>query len=119
MLGEWVLPTSLTDSVTEVTEDAVKIAVKEDGKIENKSIPASFVLWSTGIAMQPFTKRMVELLPNQYHSKACQVDAYLRVEGAPRGTVYAIGDAATVHLNMIGDLLNLWDRYDTNKDDKM
>lgn len=48
--------------------------------------------------MQNFTKRMVELLPNQYHSKACQVDAYLRVEGAPAGTVYAMGDAATVSI---------------------
>lgn len=70
-------------------------------------------------AMQPFTKRMVELLPNQYHSKACQVDSYLRVEGAPRGTIYAMGDAATVHLNMLGDLLTLYDKFDEDKDDKM
>jgi len=46
--------------------------------------------------MQPFTKAMVERLPNQYHSKAVQVDNYLRVEGAPKGTIYAIGDASTV-----------------------
>lgn len=46
--------------------------------------------------MQPFTKRLVELLPNQYHSKAVEVDNYLRVRGAPKGTVYALGDAATV-----------------------
>ena len=50
--------------------------------------------------MQPLTKRLVELLPNQYHSKAVEVDQYLRVRGAPKGTVYALGDAATVsHLN--------------------
>lgn len=48
--------------------------------------------------MQPFTKRLVELLPNQFHSKAVQTDAFLRVDGAPRGTVYAIGDASTVRL---------------------
>ena len=48
--------------------------------------------------MQPLTKRLVELLPNQYHSKAVEVDQYLRVRGAPKGTVYAIGDAATVSL---------------------
>lgn len=47
-------------------------------------------------AMQPFTKRLVEILPNQFHSKAVEVDNHLRVEGAPRGTVYAIGDSATV-----------------------
>ena len=49
--------------------------------------------------MQPLTKRLVELLPNQYHSKAVEVDQYLRVRGAPKGTVYAIGDAATVCLS--------------------
>lgn len=36
------------------------------------------------IAMQPFTKRLVELLPNQYHSKAIEVDGFLRVQGAPQ-----------------------------------
>jgi NADH dehydrogenase FAD-containing subunit len=46
--------------------------------------------------MQPFTKRLVELLPNQFHSKAVQTDGFLRVDGAPKGTVYAIGDASTV-----------------------
>ena len=46
--------------------------------------------------MQPFTKRLVELLPNQFHSKAVQVDGFLRVKGAPAGTVYALGDASTV-----------------------
>ena len=49
--------------------------------------------------MQPFTKRLVELLPNQFHSKAVEVDNYLRVRGAPKGTVYALGDAATVSLS--------------------
>lgn len=46
--------------------------------------------------MQPFTKRLVDILPNQFHSKAVQVDGFLRVKGAPKGTVYAIGDASTV-----------------------
>lgn len=34
--------------------------------------------------------------PNQVHKKAIEVDAHLRVKGAPAGTVYAIGDASTV-----------------------
>lgn len=46
--------------------------------------------------MQDFTKNLVDQLPNQFHSKALQVDGYLRVEGAPLGTMYAIGDASTV-----------------------
>ena len=46
--------------------------------------------------MNPFTKRVSDLLPNQVHKKAIEVDAQLRVKGAPVGEVYAIGDASTV-----------------------
>jgi NADH dehydrogenase len=46
--------------------------------------------------MQDFTRNLCDQLPNQFHSKAVQVDGYLRVEGAPLGTMYAIGDASTV-----------------------
>ncbi|WRT68582.1 uncharacterized protein IL334_005560 [Kwoniella shivajii] len=106
--------------VQEVQPDKVILSIKnpkdKDAKPEIKEIDAGFVLWSTGIAMQPFTRRLVELLPNQYHSKAVEVDSYLRVQGAPQGTVYALGDAATVHANLIGELYELWDKFDANKD---
>ena len=46
--------------------------------------------------MNPFTHRVSTLLPNQVHKKAIEVDAHLRVKGAPLGDVYAIGDCATV-----------------------
>ncbi len=113
----------------EVTEDKVVLSLKDpknkDAKPEIVEIPAGFVLWSTGIgiyltlspipsaslskliadcsktAMNPFTKRLVDILPNQYHSKAVEVDSYLRVAGAPLGTVYAIGDAATIRLLLL------------------
>jgi len=67
-----------------------------DGTITEHEIPTNFVLWSTGIAMNPLTKRVSDLLPNQVHRKAIEVDAHLRVKGAPLGEVYAIGDCATV-----------------------
>ncbi|WVQ72061.1 hypothetical protein IAR50_001605 [Cryptococcus sp. DSM 104548] len=106
--------------VQEVTPDQVTITVKDpknkDAKPETKDIEAGFVLWSTGIAMQPFTQRLVEVLPNQYHSKAVEVDGYLRVQGAPMGTVYALGDSATVQTNLMNDLYHLWDKFDINKD---
>lgn len=70
-------------------------------------------------AMQPFTKRLVDILPNQFHSKAVQTDAFLRVKGAPKGTVYAIGDAATIHTDLTSDLLEMWDKFDANKDAKL
>ncbi len=71
-----------------------------DGKTETHEIPTNFVLWSTGIAMNPFTRRVADLLPNQVHKKAIEVDAHLRVKGAPLGEVYAIGDASTVCLSV-------------------
>jgi len=46
--------------------------------------------------MNPFTLRVSNLLPNQVHKKAIEVDAHLRVKGAPLGEVYAVGDCATV-----------------------
>ena len=68
----------------------------ENGKTVRHTIPSNFVLWSTGIAMNPFTQRVSSLLPNQVHRKAIEVDAHLRVKGSPLGTVYAVGDCATV-----------------------
>ncbi|RDX46860.1 nucleotide-binding domain-containing protein [Lentinus brumalis] len=92
---------------------------KPDGKVETFEIPTNFILWSTGIAMNPFTKRVSELLPNQVHKKAIEVDAHLRVKGAPLGTVYAIGDASTIETSIVSYLLELVDEADKNKDGKI
>ena len=46
--------------------------------------------------MNPFTSRVSNLLPNQVHKRAIEVDAHLRVKGTPLGEVYAVGDCATV-----------------------
>nr|VWP00651.1 MFS domain-containing protein [Ganoderma boninense] len=91
----------------------------EDGTIETHEIPTNFVLWSTGIAMNPFTKRISDQLPNQVHKKAIEVDAHLRVKGAPLGEVYAIGDASTIETSVVSYLLDLVDESDTNKDGKI
>lgn len=83
--------------VSSVHPDHVVYTVRSpDGTIIAHEIPTNFVLWSTGIAMNPLTRRISDLLPNQVHKKAIEVDAHLRVKGAPLGDVYAIGDCATV-----------------------
>jgi NADH dehydrogenase len=80
-----------------VTPEHVIYTTKNaQGQTEQHTIPSNFVLWSTGIAMNPFTSRVSDLLPNQVHKKAIEVDAHLRVKGAPLGDVYAIGDCSTV-----------------------
>lgn len=84
-------------SVSAVTPDHVVYTKRTaDGKIEEHTVRSNFVLWSTGIAMNPFAKRVTDLVPNQVHKRAIETDAHLRVKGAPLGTIYAIGDCATV-----------------------
>lgn len=91
----------------------------ENGKVIEHQIPANFVLWSTGIAMNPFSQRVSDLLPNQVHKKAIVTDSQLRVKGAPRGEVYAIGDCATIETSLIANLLELIDESDKDKNGKI
>jgi len=107
--------------VKEVTKDHVTYEYKDiaTDQVVRRDIPSNFVLWSTGIAMNPFTQRVSDLLPNQVHKKAIEVDAHLRVKGAPLGTVYAIGDASTIETSVNDYLLDLVDEADQNKDGKI
>ncbi|KAI0273414.1 mitochondrial NADH dehydrogenase [Gloeopeniophorella convolvens] len=107
--------------VAGVHQDHVVYTTKDpdSGKAVEHSIPANFVLWSTGIAMNPFSARVSSLLPNQVHKKAIEVDAQLRVKGAPLGDVYAIGDCATIETSVVSHLLELVEEADRNKDNKI
>ncbi|KAG6909608.1 hypothetical protein DXG01_016390 [Tephrocybe rancida] len=105
--------------VAEVTKDAVSYTTKENGKTVKHTIPTNFVLWSTGIAMNPFTQRVSDLLPNQVHKKAIVVDSHLRVLGAPLGEVYCIGDSSTVETSVVSHFMELVDEADKNKDGKI
>lgn len=93
---------SCSRRVGAVRPDQVIYTVKNaDGEVEQRTIPTNFVLWSTGIAMNPFTQRVTDLLPNQSHKKAIETDSHLRVKGSPQGTIYAIGDCATVGVCLV------------------
>ncbi|KAG8907188.1 hypothetical protein FRB99_005160 [Tulasnella sp. 403] len=116
--------------VKQVTDHSVIYSVKDPktDKVEELEIPTNFTLWSTGIAMNPFTERVTDLLPNQVHKKASPfgipedaitVDAHMRVKGAPLGTVYCIGDASTIETSLLPYLLDLIESADTNKDEKI
>ncbi|CCF50457.1 putative NADH dehydrogenase (ubiquinone), 64 kD subunit, mitochondrial [Ustilago hordei] len=107
--------------VKRVDPDQVLYTVKDPatGKVTQLSVPSGFTLWSTGIAMSPFAKRVTELLPNQSHLKALQIDSHLRVKGAPLGTMYALGDASTIDNRLIDYLYDFVDRYDADKDGRL
>ena len=66
--------------------------------------------------MNPFTSMVASLLPNQYHKHALEVDSHLRVIGAPLGTVYALGDCATIETRLVDHLLEIVEQVDENHD---
>ncbi|KAN0065853.1 hypothetical protein ACQY0O_000984 [Thecaphora frezii] len=101
------------DKVVYTTKD------KETGKIAEHEIPSGFTLWSTGIAMNPFTRRVTQILPNQSHLKALQIDSHLRVKGAPLGSMYALGDASTIDTQLIDYLYDYVDKFDSDKDGRL
>ncbi|ETW86117.1 hypothetical protein HETIRDRAFT_471436 [Heterobasidion irregulare TC 32-1] len=107
--------------VAEVHPTHVVYSVRDPstGEVVKHEIPSNFVLWSTGIAMNPFTARVSSLLPNQVHKKAIEVDAHLRVKGAPLGEVYAIGDCATIETSVVSHLLELVAEADRDKNGKI
>ncbi|KAF8912020.1 mitochondrial NADH dehydrogenase [Gymnopilus junonius] len=106
--------------VAGVTPTHVLYTIKNsEGETEQHSIPTNFVLWSTGIAMNPFTARVSSLLPNQVHKKAIEVDSHLRVNGAPLGEVYAIGDCATIETSVMSHFLELVEECDEDKNGKI
>jgi len=70
---------------------------------------------SSCAAMNPFTQRVASLLPNQYHKHALEVDSHLRVLGAPLGTVYALGDCATIETRLVDHLLEFVERCDEDQ----
>ncbi|THH10485.1 hypothetical protein EW146_g8361 [Bondarzewia mesenterica] len=89
------------------------------GEVTQHEIQSNFMLWSTGIAMNPFTARVSSLLPNQVHKKAIEVDAQLRVKGAPLGEVYAIGDCSTIETSLVSHLLELVAEADRDQNGKI
>ncbi|SPO03208.1 probable NADH dehydrogenase (ubiquinone), 64 kD subunit, mitochondrial [Cephalotrichum gorgonifer] len=94
--------------VKEVRPDKITFTQRmEDGTIVEKEIPAGFCLWSTGVSQRDFCKRLVDKLgPAQVNQKALETDSHLRLNGAPLGEVYAIGDCATVQNNVADHIVS-------------
>ncbi|KAJ2481329.1 hypothetical protein IWW56_001856 [Coemansia sp. RSA 2131] len=91
--------TVVTNSrVQAITETSLRFSTKHaDGTVTEHEIPQGFVLWSTGVSLTPFTQLLCQKLPDdQKNRHAITVDAHLRVKGVRDGSVYALGDCATV-----------------------
>jgi NADH dehydrogenase len=98
----------LTNSrVKEVQKDKILFAQKtESGETVTKELPMGFCLWSTGVAQTDFCKRIADKIDVQTNKHALETDTHLRLNGAPLGSVYAIGDCSTVQNNVADHLVH-------------
>ena len=93
--------------VKEVKQHEVIIQMK--GSNERKSIPCSVVIWATGIKPRAFTNCIREVIGLNIQSNRMGIltDRYLRVKGIIDGSIFAIGDCATIEQPKLVDRLQL------------
>ena len=93
--------------VKEVEPDKIVFTQKqEDGSIQTKELPIGFCLWSTGVAPTALSKKLAAKLgESQTNRHALETDPHLRLNGAPLGDVYAIGDCSTVQNNVADHII--------------
>ncbi|KAF4125382.1 NADH dehydrogenase [Geosmithia morbida] len=98
----------LTNSrVKEVLPDKIIFSQKQaDGSVVTKELPTGFCLWSTGVAPTTLSKKLSDKLGSyQTNRHALETDTHLRLNGAPLGDVYAIGDCSTVQNNIADHII--------------
>ncbi|KAI9485133.1 pyridine nucleotide-disulfide oxidoreductase-domain-containing protein [Zychaea mexicana] len=101
----------LKDKVVYRNKDA------EGDKVGFGEVPYGLCMWSTGIAMTPFALMLAEKLGKQVHQRAIQTDAYCRVLGLSDGSIFAIGDCATIkNQKLLDHIMELFENADQDKD---
>lgn len=98
----------LTNSrVSEVKKDTIVFTQRgEGGKTITKELPMGFCLWSTGVSQTDFSQTLAKKLGDyQTNRHALETDTHLRLNGAPLGDVYAIGDCSTVQNNVADNIV--------------
>ncbi|KUI68389.1 External alternative NAD(P)H-ubiquinone oxidoreductase B1, mitochondrial [Cytospora mali] len=98
----------LTNSrVCEVKKDSIVFTQKgKNGETVTKELPMGFCLWSTGVSQTDFSQTLAKKLGDyQTNRHALETDTHLRVNGAPLGDVYAVGDCSTVQNNVADNIV--------------
>lgn len=82
-------------AVKEVREGAVVISDKDGSNV--REVPFGLAVWCTGIKLNPLCETIVDSLPegSQGNKRSLLTDKNLRVMGS-NGTIFAIGDCATI-----------------------
>ncbi len=99
----------LTNSrVVEVKSDRIVFTQQgEGGEVITKELPMGLCLWSTGVSQPEFCQRLAAKLgPAQTNRHALETDTHLRLNGAPMGDVYAVGDCSTVQNNVADHIIS-------------
>lgn len=86
-----------------------EVIVQVQGSDEFKSIPCSVVVWATGIKSRPLTNKIREVigLDIQSNRMGLLTDRHLRVKGVDDGSIFAIGDCATIQIPKLVDRIQL------------
>jgi NADH dehydrogenase len=86
-----------------------EVVVQFKGSDELISLPCSVVVWATGIKARAVTNRIREIvgLNVQSNRMGLLTDRYLRVQGVADGSIYAIGDCATIQQPKLVDRIQL------------
>jgi NAD(P)H-nitrite reductase large subunit len=100
--------------VKEVKQREVIIQLK--GSNDLQSLPCSVVVWATGIKARPLTNKIREIigLNIQNNRMGLLTDQYLRVKGINDGSIFAIGDCATIQQpKLVDQIQSLFEEVDT------
>ena len=86
-----------------------EVLVQSKGSEDLQSIPCSVVVWATGIKARSLTNKIREIigLPIQSNRMGLLTDQYLRVKGVDDGSIFAIGDCATIQQPKLVDRIQL------------
>ncbi|CAF3880495.1 unnamed protein product [Rotaria sordida] len=100
--------------VKEVKQREVIIQLKDSNEL--KSLPCSVVVWATGIKARSLTNKLREIigLNIQSNRMGLLTDQYLRVKGIDDGSIFALGDCATIQTPKLVDRIqSLFEEADT------
>ncbi|KAI9483513.1 MAG: hypothetical protein EXX96DRAFT_476665 [Benjaminiella poitrasii] len=106
--------------VVRIDDDQVVYRLKTDDPDDEPAIrklPYGLCLWSTGIAMTPFARKLTEKLTAQAHKRVLTTDGYLHLMGLEDKSVYALGDCASIeNPHLLDHIMEIFQEADTDRD---
>jgi NADH dehydrogenase len=86
-----------------------EVVIQFKGSDELISIPCSMVVWATGIKARGLTNRIREVIGVNLQSNRMGIltDRYLRAKGVQDGSIFAVGDCATIEQAKLVDRIQL------------